>query len=347
MPAPAGREGGGCLGERAHLRDGHPEPPVPHPLREVGEPDPVGFDDEEDRTPVLRPDDGGRGDGDEGSAGTYQGGRAVQDLAADDVEHDVGLSRVLQPVRLEVQEGLGAQPESGVPVGGTTGGDHPGTRLAGELDRDRTDAAGSAVDHDRLPRREPSVVEQPLPRGEPRDGQRGGHGVVDVGGKRGQVACLHRGVLGQRTVARPVGQAEHPLADGEAGGAVPQFLDHARQLVPGHTRCAVASGTVGPRTRPGEFPAGETGGMHTHDDVVLGSVRIGHVRQGEPFGARVTVMDGDGLHSGSSGSSGSRHAHGARSRSRGHAMRRALDRMLPPLRPGGPLRPRRTGPFTG
>jgi hypothetical protein len=40
--------------------------------------------------------------------------------------------------------------------------------------------------------------------------------------------------------------------------------------------------------------------MHSHDDIVLGSVRVRQVGQGQPSQTGVTVMDGDGLHSGSS-----------------------------------------------
>jgi hypothetical protein len=301
VSAPAGREGRGGLGQRTHLADGRVEPPVPHPPHEFGEPGPVGFDDEEDRTAVLRPDLGRLGDGDEGAAGTDECGRAAEDLAADDVEHDIGLSRVLQPLGLEVEEVVGAEGETGVPVGGTAGGDHPCARLARELDRDRSDASRGAVDHDGLPRGEPCVVEQALPRRQSRDGQRGGHGVVDVRGKGRQVAGLHGGVLGQRSVARPVGHAEHALADGEAGGAVSEFRDHPRQFVSGNARRPVPAGPVRPGCGPVEFSAGEARGVHAYDDVVLGGVRMRQFRQGEPGGACRAVVDGDGLHEGSSG----------------------------------------------
>ena len=50
------------------------------------------------------------------------------------------------------------------------------SHLAGELHGDRTDTARGAVDQDGLARREASVVDQPLPCGQPGDRQRGGHG---------------------------------------------------------------------------------------------------------------------------------------------------------------------------
>jgi hypothetical protein len=36
--------------------------------------------------------------------------------------------------------------------------------------------------------------------------------------------------------------------------------------------------------------------MDPHDDVVLGGVRVGHLRQGEPTHASIAVSNGDGLH---------------------------------------------------
>ena len=67
--------------------------------------------------------------------------------------------------------------------------------------------------------------------------------MVDVGGEGGEVASLHGGVLGQGAVAGPVGEAEHPLTVGKAGGAVAQ-LDDSGQLVPGHAGRAVAAGAA-------------------------------------------------------------------------------------------------------
>ena len=118
-------------------------------------------------------------------------------------------------------------------------------------------------------------------------------------GERGEVACLDSGVFGQRAVAGPVGEAEDPLADGEAGGAVAQLDDDSGQFVPGNAGRAVTAGPVGPGCGPLEFAGGETCGVDAHDDVVLGGVRIGQVGQGEPADAGVAVSYGDGLHVGS------------------------------------------------
>jgi hypothetical protein len=77
-----------------------------------------GSTDEEDGPPVFRLDHGRRGDGDERAAGTHQRGRAVQDLAADHVEDHVDLSGIRQVAGLQVQEGIRAETEYGVPVSG-------------------------------------------------------------------------------------------------------------------------------------------------------------------------------------------------------------------------------------
>jgi hypothetical protein len=49
------------------------------------------------------------------------------------------------------------------------------------------------MDQDGLACGEAAVFEQALPGGQPGDGQRGGHGGVDVRRQRGEVAGLHRG----------------------------------------------------------------------------------------------------------------------------------------------------------
>lgn len=122
--------------------------------------------------------------------------------------------------------------------------------------------------------------------------------MVDVRRQRREIAGLHRDVLGQRAVAGPVSQAEHPLADTQAGGAEPQLFDDTRQFVPGHARRPVAACAIGPRARPVQLSGGDARGVYPHDDVVLGRVGVGHVRQGQPGETGVTVSDSDGLHNG-------------------------------------------------
>lgn len=79
------------------------------------------------------------------------------------------------------------------------------------------------------------------------------------------------------------------LADGQAGGAVPQLGDDTRQLVSGHTRRPVTTSAVGPRCLPVQFSPGEPRGMHLHDDVVLGGVGRGGPSPGG-FGNRAFTL---------------------------------------------------------
>jgi hypothetical protein len=65
-----------------------------------------------------------------------QRSRALEDLAADHVEHDVDLTGVLQPVGLQVHERVRTQAEGGLAVPGTTGADHAGAELVGKLHHD-------------------------------------------------------------------------------------------------------------------------------------------------------------------------------------------------------------------
>jgi hypothetical protein len=120
------------LGKRSHGADDGVEPSGPEALGEVGQPGAVGFDDEEDGSPVLGLHGGCHGDGDEGSARAYQFGRSLEDVAADDVEHHVHLADVLQIVGVQVEEGLRAEAERDITVVGPAGADHAGAHLSRE-----------------------------------------------------------------------------------------------------------------------------------------------------------------------------------------------------------------------
>lgn len=137
-----------------------------------------------------------------------------------------------------------------LPIGRATGADDARAGFTGKLYGDRPDATRDAVDQHRLARAELTVIEQALPGSQSRDRYRGGHRVIDIGRQRCEVARFDSGVLGECAVTRPVGKAEHPLADGQPGGAVPQSHDNARELVAGHARRPVSPGAIGPRTRP-------------------------------------------------------------------------------------------------
>src|SRR6266568_9127405 len=123
--APAGGECRGRLREGPHGPHERLDPAVSEPLSKVREPGTVGFDDEEHGPPVAGLDGGWRCDGDQRAAGADQRGRAFEDLAADHVEHHVDLAGIFQLIGLQVQEGIRAETECGVPVGGPSGADHP------------------------------------------------------------------------------------------------------------------------------------------------------------------------------------------------------------------------------
>jgi hypothetical protein len=60
--------------------------------------------------------------------------------------------------------------------------------------------------------------------------------------------------LRRRPVAGPVGQPEHSLADGQAGGPVAQLGDDTRHLVPGQARRPVPATTISPGSLSGSSP---------------------------------------------------------------------------------------------
>jgi hypothetical protein len=66
--------------------------------------------------------------------------------------------------------------------------------------------------------------------------------------------------------------------------------------MPGHAQRPVAVGTIGPCSRPVKLSTGESRGMRSHDDVVLGGARVWHLRQGERTDAGGAVSNGNGLH---------------------------------------------------
>ena len=199
------------------------------------------------------------GDGDQRAAGAYQCGGTVEDLTADDVEHEVDVwPASFQPVGLEVQEYVGAQARARCP-GLRTGRWRSPVAPASRASWTAIDPTLPAAPWIRTvwPAASRPWSNSPCHAVSPEMGSAAADGVVDVGRERGEVAGLHRGVLGQRAVTRPVGHTENPLADGEAGCAIPKLGDNPRQLVPGHARRPVTAGSVGPRPGPVEFSTGE------------------------------------------------------------------------------------------
>ena len=205
----------------------------------------------------------------ERAAGSDQGGRAIADLATEDVEHEINLADVLEAVVFQIDEAIDADLSSCCSLRRAAGADHVRAGRPRELDGQRADTARRAVDEHGLTGAQLPVFEETLPSREPGDRERRGDGVVDVRRQRGEVACLHRRVLGEGSVAAPVRQSEDPLTDRQAGGPVAQLGYHTRQLVPGDARCPIMSGAIGPRSRPRQLARCEPGRVHADEHVVL------------------------------------------------------------------------------
>src|SRR4029079_6600132 len=97
----------------------------------------------------------------------------------------------------ETEEVSRADVEHRLPVAGASGADDVGTGLACELGYHRTDDAGGAMREDALPRPEPAVLKQSLPRGQARQRQARAYREVDVARQWRKIARLDCHVLGQ------------------------------------------------------------------------------------------------------------------------------------------------------
>ena len=84
---------------------------------------------------------------------------------------------------------------------------------SGELDGEAANTARSTMDQHPLPRREPRVVEESLPRCQ--GGERGCRGarMVEAAGFRGEVGSAHGYVLGRSSVPKNIGQPVDGTAD--------------------------------------------------------------------------------------------------------------------------------------
>jgi patatin-related protein len=203
---------------------------------------------------------------------------------------------VFHRVILEVDELLRAEVGHRLTVGGASGADHVGAGLTCELRHHRPDCAGRAVHEDALPRLKAAVLEQSLPRGQARDRQARAHREVDVARQRREVACLDRHILGQRAVAMPVREAEHPLSHRQPPRAIAKGGDHSSQLVPGDRRCSVTVEAIGPGRGPRQLSRDESRRINLNDDVVYRCLRLGPLHQLHSGRSRSLVRYHDCLH---------------------------------------------------
>src|SRR5690242_2629284 len=206
LPAdPLGRiESGDGIVEGRDVADVRLQSPVTHPLDDLTQLGAIGHENKVDRQAVGGPCLGRAGDGHQCSSGSDQACGPLRDVAADDIEHQIDSADVFQGVVVEVDELLRAEVERLLTVGGASGADDVAAGLTCELRHHRPDCTGRAVREDALPRLKTAVLEQSLPRGEPRDWQARAYREVDVARQRREVACLHGYILRQGAVAMPV-----------------------------------------------------------------------------------------------------------------------------------------------
>src|SRR5215472_10708073 len=169
---PLGRvEGGNGIVEGSHVADICPQPTTPDPLDELTQLGAIGYDDEVDSKTARGPRLGRAGNGHQRSSGANHARRTLRDVAAEDIENQIDLANIFQGVVLEVDELLCAEVERRLTAGSAPGADDVRAGLTCDLGRHRTDYAGRTVHEDALPRTKAAVLEQPLPRGQPRHHQ--------------------------------------------------------------------------------------------------------------------------------------------------------------------------------
>jgi len=161
------------------------------------------------------------------------------------------------------------------------GSDDMGAALARELRREVTHAAGRAVDQDPLSRLETTVVEEPLPRGQPRHRDRRALDVIEACRFRRQEVRGNEGVLGGDAVAVERGQRIHLGAHRGLRDPGTDGLDDAGQLVRRDRRQAVDG--------PLELVPGDRGGVHAHERFRGSVLRHFDVVEREPVAAGVGV----------------------------------------------------------
>src|SRR5262252_3565317 len=205
-------EGGDGVVEGRDVADVRPQPTIPYPLDELTQLGAIGYDDEVDRQAARGPCLGRAGNGHQRSSGANHACRPLGDVAAEDIENQIDFADIFQGVVIEVEELLRAEVERRLTAGSAPGADDVRAGLTCELGCHRTDYAGRTVHEDGLPRTKAAVLEQPLPRGQARHHEGRALLEVNVARQRREVARLDSDILGERAVASPVGEAEHPLS---------------------------------------------------------------------------------------------------------------------------------------
>src|ERR1700757_4098027 len=188
-------EGGDGIVEGRDVADVRPQSTIPHPLDELTQLGAIGYDDEVDSQAARGPRLSRAGDGHQRSSGANQARRPLPDVAADDIENQIDFADVFQGFVIEVDDLLRAEVESRLTAASAPGADDVRAGLTCELGRHRTDYAGRTVHQDGLPRTKAPVLDQPLPRGQPRHHESRAHREVNVARQRREVACLNGYIL--------------------------------------------------------------------------------------------------------------------------------------------------------
>src|SRR5215813_1651575 len=262
-------EGGNRIVEGSHLADVCPQPTITDPLDGLTQLGAIGYDYEVDSQAASGPRIGRPGDGHQRSSGANQARRPLRDVAAEDIENQIYPADIFQGVVLEVDELLRAEVERRLTAGSAPGADDVRAGLTCELGCHRTDYSGRAVYEDALPRLKAAVLEQPLPRGQPRHHEGRAHREVNVARQRREVACLDGHILRQRAVASPVRQAEHPLSHRQPRRSIAEGGDHSGQLMAGDRRRPVTAEAVDPGRGPRQLIPGESRRMNLNNDIAV------------------------------------------------------------------------------
>jgi hypothetical protein len=137
------------------------------------------------------------------------------------------------------------------------GPDHTRTARARELDRERTHRDRGSVDQHALAGSQPAVVEEALPGGQRRQGDRGALGGAERPRPRHQKLGRHCGVVGRDAVPVERREREDLVARRDGGDAGSGLLDHSGELVGRDRRQAV--------DRPLQLIARDRRRVHPHE----------------------------------------------------------------------------------
>src|SRR5437773_11599899 len=190
-------------------------------------------------------------------------------MAADDIENQIDSADVFQLLVLKVDELPCAEVESLLTVGSASGADDVRAGLTCELGCHRADYAGRAVYEDALPRTKAAVLEQSLPRGQARHRKGRARRKVNVARQRREITCLDGYILGQRAVAIPVREAEHPLSHRQPRRSIAESGDHSGQLVSGVRRRPVPPEATDPSRGPRQLIPGESRRRNLNNEIAV------------------------------------------------------------------------------